>query len=159
MQKSHVDLLRVLVNHRVDFIIVGGLAAVLQGAPVVTLDIDIVYARTPENIARMQRALDELDAEFRDDPRRLRPNLSHLESTGHKLLKTRFGSLDVLGTIEESTSYEDLVPSADELVIADLTVHVLSLERLIEVKRTLTRLKDRMMLEMLEATLDERRKA
>lgn len=152
------DILRVLVGHRVDFIVVGGLAAVIQGVPVVTFDLDIVYARDPDNVARLSAALVALDAEFRDDPRRLRPNRSHLESAGHKLLKTKHGVLDVLGTIEEKTTYEDVLPDSEEKSVSGMNVRVLSLERLIVVKRALTRPKDRLMLQVLEATLDEKKK-
>ncbi len=152
------ELLRVLVDHRVRFIVVGGAAAVLQGAPINTLDIDIVYDRADDNIGAMLMALDALDAVFRTDPRRLRPNESHLRSSGHKLLETRLGILDVLATIEDDTDYAALLPHAEAMAVGALTIMVLSLERLIEVKRKLTRPKDRLMLLQLEATLDERRK-
>ncbi|WP_420878462.1 hypothetical protein [Sorangium cellulosum] len=135
------------------------MAAALQGAPVNTLDIDIVYSRSEQNIARLMAALTELEAVFRTDPRRLVPNESHLRSTGHKLLQTKHGLLDVLATIEESTSYDDLLPDSTVLEVAGVLVRVLSLERLIEVKAKLTRPKDRAMLFLLQATLDEKRRA
>jgi hypothetical protein len=58
-------LLGILVARRVDFIVVGGAAAVLQGAPIVTADVDILYSQAPANIARLLAALEELDAVFR----------------------------------------------------------------------------------------------
>ncbi|MDI1436168.1 nucleotidyltransferase domain-containing protein [Polyangium sorediatum] len=152
------DILRTLLHHQVDFVVVGGMAAVLQGAPVHTFDIDIVYSRAEENVARLLAALQDLDAVFRTDPRRLVPNESHLRSTGHKLLSTRHGVLDVLGTIEEDTSYEDLLQDALWLEVAGAPVRVLSLERLIQIKEKLTRPKDRAMLLVLKATLDEKRR-
>ncbi|HVK69321.1 MAG TPA: hypothetical protein VM694_32915 [Polyangium sp.] len=151
------DILRTLLHHRVDFVVVGGMAAVLQGAPVHTFDIDIVYSRTEDNVARLLAALRDLDAVFRTDPRKLVPNESHLRSTGHKLLSTRHGVLDVLGTIEENTSYEDLLQDALWLEVAGAPIRVLSLERLIQVKEKLTRPKDRAMLLVLKATLEEKR--
>ncbi|WP_437284120.1 nucleotidyltransferase domain-containing protein [Sorangium sp. So ce406] len=153
------DILHALVHHGVEFIVVGGMAAALQGAPVNTLDIDIVYSRSEQNIGRLMTALTDLEAVFRTDPRRLIPNESHLRSTGHKLLQTKHGLLDVLATIEESTSYDDLLPDTTVLEIAGALVRVLSLERLIEVKAKLTRPKDRAMLLVLQATLDEKRRA
>lgn len=152
------DILHSLVRHDVAFIVVGGMAAALQGAPVNTLDIDIVYSRSEENIARLMAALAELEAVFRTDPRRLVPNESHLRSTGHKLLQTKHGILDVLATIEESTSYDDLFPDSTVLEVAGVPVRVLTLERLIEVKAKLNRPKDRAMLLVLQATLDEKRR-
>jgi hypothetical protein len=156
---SQAEIFRTLARYGVDYIVVGGMAAVLQGAPVHTIDLDIIYARTEENIARLMPALRELDAIFRTDSRRLVPNESHLRSTGHKLLQTRCGVLDVLGTVEEDTTYEDLLPDADSLEVVGVSVRVLSLERLIAIKKKLTRPKDRAMLLLLEATLDERRRA
>lgn len=81
-------ILKTLVRHEVDFILVGGLAGVLQGAPVNTKDVDILYSLATANPERLMNALIELEARFRADPRNLTPNLSHLNSKGHKLLAT-----------------------------------------------------------------------
>jgi hypothetical protein len=152
------DILSTLARHGVELIVVGGMAAALQGAPVNTLDLDIVYSRSEENVSRLMAALVELEAVFRTDSRRLVPNESHLRSAGHKLLQTKHGLLDVLGTIEDTTSYEDLLPDSTVLEVAGVPVRVLSLERLIQVKAKLTRPKDRAMLLVLQATLDEQRR-
>jgi hypothetical protein len=102
--------------------------------------------------------LKSVDARFRDDPRHLEPNESHLLSKGHKLLITSHGHLDVLGAIEEDSGYEELIGESEQLEVAGHSVHVLSLERLIRVKEKLARPKDQLMLLILRATLDERRK-
>jgi Asp-tRNA(Asn)/Glu-tRNA(Gln) amidotransferase A subunit family amidase len=154
-----IDILRILVEHDVEFGVVGGLAGVLQGAPVYTLDVDVIYARDPQNNARLLAALHALDASFRTDERELRPDLSHLESTGHKLLRTRHGVLDLLGTIEIDTCFEDLLDDFEWLHVAGMQVRVLSLERLIQVKSKLSRPKDQAMLLVLQATLDERNRS
>lgn len=67
-------ILRVLSAHEVEFIVVGGVSAVLHGAPVTTFDLDIVHRRTPENIDRLLAALRELDAILRS--RSARPGTS-----------------------------------------------------------------------------------
>ena len=46
-------LLRMLVSERVEFIVVGGAAAVAHGSARLTADLDIVYQRTPDNINRL----------------------------------------------------------------------------------------------------------
>jgi hypothetical protein len=75
--------LRALRQGGVDFIVVGGLAAVLNGAPVNTFDLDIVHARNDRNVSRLTSVLAELDAFYRIQPeRRLRPGASHLLSAG-----------------------------------------------------------------------------
>src|SRR5262245_23364182 len=106
------EILRTLARHDARFIVVGGMSAVLQGAPVNTLDLDVVHDRSPENVERILGALAEMDAYYRADlaNRRLRPTASHLIGPGHQLLVTKYGVLDVLGTVEETTVYEDLLP-------------------------------------------------
>ncbi len=151
-------ILRTLVEHEVEFIVVGGVAAVLGGAPVHTFDLDIVYRRTAGNVERLLGALGELDAVFRGDPRRLRPDRSHLESAGHKLLETKYGELDCLGSIEETTGYDELMADTESCEMSTFSFRVLSLERLIRVKERLGRPKDQAMLLVLRATLDERRR-
>lgn len=140
------------------FIIVGGMSAVLHRVPVVTEDVDIVHDRSADNVERLLRALTDLNAFYRDDPRRIRPSASHLSGPGHQLLEVGMVSLDVLGTIDDALTYPDLLPDSVAMEVAGHPVRVLSLEKLIELKRKLGRPKDRFMLLHLEATLDERRK-
>ena len=149
-------LLGVLVAHDVQFMVVGGVAAALQGAPVLTQDVDILYLIEEKNLAKLKRALDELNAVARDDPRNPRFGISQLRTRGHKLAITDAGPLDVLGSINEEIAYPDLVGSAVDLELAGQRIQVLSLERLVELKRALGRPKDRAMLPVLEATLRER---
>ena len=86
------------------------------------------------------------------------PNRSHLQSRGHKLLQTTAGPLDVLATIETSTTFEDLLSDSDWLEVDGARFRVLSLPRLIVVKEQLNRPKDQAMLVLLRATLDELQK-
>jgi len=82
---------------------------VLHGAPVTTFDLDIVHSRNAENVARLLLALEDLEAVYRLQPeRQLRPAESNLASPGHQLLLTKFGPLDVPGTIGKSRTWEDL---------------------------------------------------
>jgi hypothetical protein len=156
---THITgMLGVLAEHKVDFIVVGGIAGVLQGAPIHTSDLDIVYSLESSNQERLLAALRELKAVFRADSRRLHPNLSHLSSRGHKLLTTTLGDLDCLATIEEDTSYEDIEHHVDWIEIAGIPTRVLSLPRLIQVKEKLGRTKDKLALLQLRATLEEREK-
>jgi hypothetical protein len=126
------DLIDVLAKHEVDFIIVGGMAAILRGTPVNTFDLDVVYERSAANIERMLGALNELEAIVPDDPRRLRLDESHLQSPGHKLMETNQGPLDLLGTIEETTGFPDLVADSDWIDLGVTRARVLRLERLIK---------------------------
>jgi hypothetical protein len=146
------EVVELLVRHDVAFIIVGMTAGVLRGAPAVTFDLDVLYSREAANIENLLNALRELEAVFRGDPRRLIPNASHLQSRGHKLLMTKFGIVDVLGSLDE-LEYSDLLPDSPTVAIEHMNVHVLSLMRLIEVKQKAGREKDLAVLPLLRATL------
>lgn len=152
--------LRTLTRYEVDFLVVGGIGAVLRSAPVNTFDLDIVHATEPANIVRLLAALEELDAYYRLQPaRRLRPNLTHLSSAGHQLLITRYGPLDVLGAIGAGRRYEDLLPHAGEMDLGDgLRVRVLDLETLIATKEETGREKDMAALPLLRSVLAEARR-
>jgi hypothetical protein len=54
-----VDILEVLSRHEVDLIVVGGVAAILEGAPVSTFDLDVVILRVKENHTQLLAALQE----------------------------------------------------------------------------------------------------
>jgi hypothetical protein len=85
-------LLQTLAASDVELIVVGMLAAVAQGAPVTTHDLDIVHRRTPDNIARLLAVLGDLDARYRGHGEKvLRPTAETLSSLGHSLLQTRLG--------------------------------------------------------------------
>ena len=155
-----LPIIRALLAERVDFIVVGGLSAVLNGAPVDTFDVDLVHPRDPANIVRLLHALEVLDAVYRIQPeRRLRPTSSHLASAGHQNLLTRYGPLDLLGAIGSGLSYADLVPHSAEKDIGDgLRIRVLNLEMLIAIKEELGGEKDLAVLPILRRTLAERKK-
>lgn len=158
VQNRFLRLIDALVRHDVQFVVVGGIAAVLQRVPVNTQDFDLVHERTRDNVARLLDALTELQAVFRDDPRNLRPNESHLMGSGNLLLQSGNLKFDVLGSIDPGGCYEDLLHASEILDVGGYSLRVLTLEKLIEIKRGLPRPKDKLMLLHLEAALDERRK-
>lgn len=153
------EILRRLAAGKVDFVVVGMTAGILHGAPVTTLDVDVVHGRSPDNVARLLHVLADLDAIFRHDPRRLRPTESHLAGPGHSLLTTVLGDLDCLGTIDQGRGYEDLLGQTEEMTLGgELTVRVLTLPALIEAKERAGRPKDAAALPVLRATLEETRR-
>lgn len=151
------SLLEVLASSDLEFIVVGLLAAVAQGAPVTTHDLDIVHRRTPENVAKLVAVLvNTLDARYRGRTDVLRPTPEILAGPGHSLLRTKLGPLDVLGAIEGGRDYDALLPRSRPVEISGHVVHVLDLAMLIELKRGSTRLKDQLVLPLLEETLRQR---
>lgn len=155
--RSAIDLhglVSCLARHGVRGIIIGGMSAVLQGAPIHTVDVDIVHARTPENLDRLMDALAELQAVYRHQHgRRLHARRDILAGPGHNLLQTRFGGLDLLGELGPGVDYDDLRVDAITMTLAAGPIEVLSLERVIALKRAAGRVKDVRVLPELEATL------
>jgi hypothetical protein len=152
-------LLQTLVAHEVDFIIVGGVCAVLHGAPVTTFDLDLVHSRAPDNIDHLLSALHDLDAYYRGQgDRRLRPGPLHLTSSGHQLLMTCFGPLDLLGAIGADKSYGDLLEHTVEMPVSGLKLRVLNLDTLIEIKEEVGHEKDKAVIPILRRTLEEKSK-
>ncbi|MFT3772424.1 MAG: hypothetical protein QM820_44080 [Minicystis sp.] len=145
----------------VEFIVVGGMAAVLQRAPVLTEDLDIVHRRTPENVARLLAWLLAHGAYHRLDlqNRRLPPKEDALLGHGHLNLQTDLGKLDVLCELGEGEGYDEILADTVVLDAGPFPVRVLGLPRLITVKARANRPKDRAVLPVLVATLDEQRRA
>jgi hypothetical protein len=150
------DALDVLARHGVDFVVVGGVAAVLAGAPISTFDLDIVPARSPENLVRLVAALNEIDARYRDlTGGTLRPDAEGLAGTGHHLLLTTCGPVDVLGTIGQGEGYDQLLSDVVERHIGKNRVRTLGLATLIRTKEAAGRAKDLAVLAILRRTFEE----
>ena len=148
------DLLVGLRMAEVDFILVGGLAAVIQGTPITTMDVDIVHKQSPENIARLYAFLESIEAVHRRlDDTVIKPTVQDLSGTGHVLLTTRDGPLDVLAVIEEGKSYEDLLEHTVNIDYKSQVLRVLDLKTLIELKKGSSEPKDRQRLPVLMETL------
>ncbi len=151
-------ILEILAKHEVDFIVVGGVCAVLLGAPITTFDLDIVHSRSAENIRRLTGALEELESCYREHlPKRLSPGFESLDSPGHHLLATKHGPLDILGSIGQGEDYLKLEPHIETIQLEDdIQLRILDLETLICIKEQTARGKDLIMLEVLRAMKIER---
>ena len=144
-----------MVRHEVEFIVVGGVAAVFGGAPIVTLDLDIVYRLAPENNERLAKALEEVHALYNDPAgRRIAPDVGKLATIKIHLLLTDLGGLDVLRAIADEQTYEDLLPRTSEYELEGMRLRVLDLESVIESKEFANRDKDRAVLPILRRTLE-----
>ncbi|HXF05937.1 MAG TPA: DUF6036 family nucleotidyltransferase [Blastocatellia bacterium] len=152
------QLIPLLVKARVEFIIVGGVAAVVHGSARSTEDLDIVYRRTPENVARLVEALAPLQPYPRGAPPGLpfrweeRTIWNGLNFT----LATSLGAIDLLGEITGGGGYDDLLPYAERIHLFGVDCLCLGLERLIQVKRAAGRPRDFEAIAELEAILEER---
>ncbi len=150
-------LLHALVAAGIEFILVGGAAAVVHGAPITTQDVDIVPRSTPENLDKLSQVLGELDTVVRElSNRRLRPAREHLNVRGQLLLSTSLGPLDCLMTLHDGRGYEELLGHTIQIEDASLKLAVLDLETLILVKTAAGRAKDRIAVPILLALFKNR---
>jgi predicted nucleotidyltransferase len=152
------NVLVALTSAGVDFIVIGGVAAIVHGGARVTFDLDVVYSRTPENCSRLGAAL----RPYKPYPRGAPPELPFIwdEKTIRRgtnfTLTTTLGDIDLLGEVAGGGSYEDLLPFAEQYDPFGIRCRCISLEKLIELKRAAGRPKDFETIAELEAILEER---
>ncbi|MEO6195973.1 MAG: hypothetical protein ABIS20_23380 [Thermoanaerobaculia bacterium] len=152
------NLLGVLGREGVEFIVVGGVAAIAHGASRLTQDLDVVYRRTPDNLQRLVNSLAPYSPYLRGAP----PGLPFLWDTETVLrglnftLVTALGPLDLLGEITGGGGYEDLLPYSQIVSAFGVECYCLGLDRLIQVKRAAGRIKDFEAVAELEALREER---
>jgi hypothetical protein len=157
VKPDFLELFRALDRAGVAHVVVGGVAAILEGAPITTLDLDIVVDRDEKNLQRLGTLLQELDARYRDPAGRdIRPTLERLRTQKVHLLDTRLGPLDVMRQIGAGWSWREVVERSHPLTVEELEVRVLELAAIIESKREANREKDRAMLPVLRRTLEEK---
>ena len=151
-------LMRVLAEGRVDFIVVGGVAAAAHGSARATYDVDVVYLRSPDNMSRLAGALAPLKPYLRGAPPGL-PFRWDAETIAHGLnftLTTTMGDIDLLGEIVGGGGYEQLLPHSVALRLFGAEHLCLDLDTLIRVKRAAGRHKDLEAVAELEALREER---
>ena len=152
-----IATLKIFQENEVQFILVGGLAAVLNGAPIQTYDVDLVYSREPINIDRLLVVLEKIDAIFRIQPqRRLKPQASHLAASRHLNLLTCYGPVNLLAAIGRNLDYQHLLSHSTEMGVGEgFRIRVLDLETIIAIKEQLGGEKDMATLPILRQTLKE----
>lgn len=133
-----------LVSAGVEFIVVGGVAATAHGSSRTTLDLDVVYARSPENFRRLVTALSTINPYPRGAPPGLpfRWDEPTIRAGLNFTLVTTLGDLDLLGEITCGGGYDALKPHTVTLRILGHDVLCLDLPTLIRVKRAAGRPKD-----------------
>ena len=161
MPKNEIDfpgLLKVLGAAGVEFIVVGGVCAALHGAPVQTFDLDLIYSREPENLARLDQVLKDLDSHYRMKPEAV-PDARRLDGPGHHQLTTRLGPLDLLGSTVGGQGYQELIAHTESVDLGTgRPVRILDLPTLIRIKQQLAGERDLAVLPILKKTLEEKGK-
>lgn len=151
-------LLQALVGGGVEFIVIGGMAATAHGSAHVTVDLDVVYRRSAENIGRLALVLAPLAPYLRGAPPGL-PFTFDADTIRRGLnftLTTRAGDLDLLGEATGGGSYDALLPRTVVLSVFGLECRFVNLDALIHLKRAAGRPKDLERIAELEALAAER---
>lgn len=155
-------LVAALVEHRVDFIVVGGYAVAAHGFPRATKDIDICPDSSDENLRRLAAALSDLEAtpigldEFEGEFG-LEPDFEGLKLGGNWTLMTKHGRLDVMqifsfeGSRDGDGTFGDLAPHAVERTFLGHRVRFCSYDDLLRMKRAAGRAQDKVDIESLKA--------
>ena len=149
-------ILRVLAAHDVEYVVIGGVAAFLQGSPIPTVDIDITPRADADNLARLSAALMELAARVRaegTDTVAFSPDAMSLAAVDMWNLTTTYGDLDVAMTPAGTRGYDDLRRDAVELDISGIRVCIASLADIVRSKDAAGRAKDRRALPVLRELL------
>jgi transcriptional regulator with XRE-family HTH domain len=140
-------LLAALIRHRVDFVVIGGVAGWVHGSAYPTYDLDIAYGRDETNRERLAAALRDVHATWRGGPPDLPIELDAqmLGNGANFTFDTPYGEFDVLGDPSGIRSYEALRAEARIEFYEELEIRVASIDHLIAMKQSADRPKDRLM--------------
>lgn len=145
-------LLRALVAHGVDFVVVGGIALIFHGSARITQDLDICFASDQANLDALGAALIELGATLRGVPDGVPfvPDGQALRRLSIVTLDTQDGPIDLLRQPDGAPRYDELRSRADRIQVDGMAVLVCSLDDLESMKRAAGRPKDQIDLEEIE---------
>jgi hypothetical protein len=138
-------LLKVLLENDIDFVLIGGFAAVVHGSTLVTQDLDICSAMSVENIKKLRSVLKNLNPIHRMN---LKANLSFLdhpkslEGLNNIYLNTDLGILDILSATQPAGDFETIKKNAIDIPLYGFSCKVISIDDLIKVKESMKRPKD-----------------
>lgn len=158
-----VRICAALVEENVEFVVLGGFAAIIRGSSLPTQDIDVIPSRERLNLDRLGRALTQMNAKIRisGEPVPTKIDGGFLANMPHMLnLVTDFGEMDL--TFNPAGSAGDFEGwrrgATAEEIERGLVVLVASLDDIIDSKRAANRPKDQMALPYLESLRDEIRR-
>lgn len=151
--------LKLFADFKVNCVVVGGVAAGARGSSQATFDVDVCYARDQANLIRLANALRSVNATLRGAPKDI-PFILDEETLKRGLnftFDTDIGKIDILGEVQGVGQYDDCLADSDETELFGYRLRVLSLEKLIDAKRSAGRTKDLLVLPELEAILEHQK--
>jgi len=138
------DVLKLLLENEIEFVLVGGLAGVLHGSSLVTKDVDICALLKPENIQRLRKVLAPYNPKHRMTPQRLSfldvPD--DISNMNNLYLETDLGVLDILTEIKGVGPFARVASKAVTISLFGMDCKVISVDDLISSKNEMGRDKD-----------------
>ena len=145
-------ILERLIRSEVEFVIVGGYAAVAYGVSSVTQDVDICCRFIPSNLLKLQNALADLHPVHRMTPKRipLRLTSDSCQNLKNVYLDTDLGQLDCLGYVNGIGDYDQVYDASITIDLSNGSCRILSIDALIKAKRAMGRPRDHQVVLELE---------
>lgn len=144
IRRNIVRLLQELTRRRIQFVLIGGLAARIYGCSHTTTDLDICHSRNPENLERLAEMLRDLGATFRRMPVHVPPALeaATLATETDFVFDTPYGHFDLIGEFTGVGAYAEACEGAIAVNLVRKPLRILSLPKLIAAKKSTGRPKD-----------------
>jgi predicted nucleotidyltransferase len=145
-------LLQRLHASGVEFVIIGGVAAITHGSPMTTEDLDVCAPLTQENAQSIIEAFGDAHPRWRmrADLPIITPDDHHLVGIKNLYLATDFGQLDILGELPDVCTYAELAARAVDVNFGELPCRLIDIDTLIAAKRAAGRPHDLRTIAFLE---------
>jgi hypothetical protein len=155
--QSPQELLKFLVKSPLDFVIIGGFAAVLHGCEQTTRDIDICLVLNEDQVRLLNEVLAPLHPKYRTTSEKTPFQIADIKDFTQDLhLETDFGILDIVSHVKGVGDFYDVLKNADEFELYGGKCHLISIDDLIKSKKVLGRHRDLTVIEELEAIKQEK---
>jgi hypothetical protein len=153
MTETYMDLLAHLVKAEVRFVLIGGYACIVHGGTLSTLDVDICCDFKPDNLLRLQQAVDDLNPVHRMTPKRIPLSLTteNCQNLKNLYLDTDLGQLDCISSVEGLGDFSRVSQMCQVIEAEGIRLNVLSRNALIQSKKAMNRPRDREAIRELEA--------
>jgi hypothetical protein len=147
------SLLERLIRQQVEFVVVGGFAAVAHGVTLLTLDIDVCCRFSPENLLKIQAAIADLHPVHRMTPDRipLRLTTANCVELQNLYLDTDYGQLDCLGIVLGIGDYDEVEEQSVKINLPGGECRILGIDGLIQAKKAMGRARDKQTILQLKA--------
>jgi hypothetical protein len=148
------NLLQVLLENEIEFVLIGGFAGVVHGSTQVTRDLDICALVTPAQVDKLRMALKDLNPKHRMNPS-FKPSFllepKDVENLRNIYLETDLGVLDIISEVIEVGDFEQVKKNSVEIELFGHRCKVMSIDALIKAKEKMGRPKDKIVVAELKA--------